>query len=226
VEPGGTFSRREMMGTTARVAGAAAVTAWVVPQIHSVAYAASTQGSPCPTTNHNCTTSSSQTTISAQGASCTLHTTVVTQGTPTTISGSGFAPSSIVKISLRPSGASLGSFTTAPDGKFSGTVTVPVSTAPGSYTLHFSGQAASGAATTCDLALDIIAVPASSTTAGPTTWPHVPTTGAPAPGSRSEGTDTSLVAVIIASAVALGRLLFGLRSRRTDTAGADPTGEV
>lgn len=65
--------------------------------------------------------------------------TVVSAGQSITVSGDGFCPNRVVSITLtrNPSGTPqpIGSFTTDAQGKFSGSVTIPSTTQPGSYTL-------------------------------------------------------------------------------------------
>lgn len=69
--------------------------------------------------------------------------TVVSAGQPVTVSGDGFCPNTGVSITLTrsPSGTPLviGNFTTDAQGKFSGSVTIPSTTSPGSYTLKATG---------------------------------------------------------------------------------------
>lgn len=69
--------------------------------------------------------------------------TVVSAGQSITVSGQSYCPNTAVSITLTrsPSGTPepVGSFTTDSQGNFSGSVTIPSTTSPGSFTLKASG---------------------------------------------------------------------------------------
>jgi hypothetical protein len=71
--------------------------------------------------------------------------TVVVNGQTVTVTVTGFAPFSKVKIVLQPGSVGLGTFTTNGSGAVTATLTVPKGLGAGAYTITASGVDANGA---------------------------------------------------------------------------------
>lgn len=74
--------------------------------------------------------------------------TVVKAGDPFPVSGDGFCPGATVTVTLQRADGTgtprtLGTFTVDAQGRFSGSVTIPADTPPGTYDLRAAGQSSS-----------------------------------------------------------------------------------
>src|SRR4051812_15401306 len=96
------LSRRRLMMGAAKGGTAVAAAVWIAPHLESVAFAAGSQGSPCPDPgNPVCgPTSSTSPTTGGTGVTCGVDPKVVEQGNRVRFFGTGWKASSRVKVVL------------------------------------------------------------------------------------------------------------------------------
>lgn len=72
------------------------------------------------------------------------------------VSGDGFAPGSLVDVWLFSTPTPVGTVTVGADGRFTGTLALPASIAPGSHTLQVNGVASGGSARSLNLGVQVV----------------------------------------------------------------------
>lgn len=110
-----------------------------------------------------------------------LSTSVTTPGATITGTGEGFLANSTVTITMNPGGIVLATVAANSGGNFSTPITIPASTAPGSYTIAASGTSATGQPLTASARLTVAApqaAPLPATPAAPHAASNLPLTGA------------------------------------------------
>lgn len=214
VTSAGGMSRRRAITIAAKTGTAVAAAAWITPKLESVAFAAGTQGSPCPNPGDpGCNTTTSSSTSVPKTVTCNVDPKEVKPGGKPRLFGSGWKPASKVKVVLV-GNAQLGEITVRPDGTFSERLEVFASVPAGTYRIEFAGFDADGRAVRCFAQL---VVSAGTGTQGSTT-----TSGGEGTGSNSgsgsgdlpfTGSDSGALVALGVGAVVVGRVLYGLRDR-------------
>jgi hypothetical protein len=215
--PGG-MTRRRAITLAAKTGTAVAAAAWIAPKLESVAFAAGTQGSPCPDPGNpacNTTTSSSPTTA-PKTVTCKVDPNEIKPGDKPRFFGSGWKPASKVKVVLV-GVATIGEITVRADGTFSETLEVVRSIPSGTYRVEFAGFDAEGRAVRC---FEQLVVSSGTGEQGSTSTSGGEGTGSNSSGSSSgsgelpfTGSDTGALVALGVGAVVVGRVLYGLRDR-------------
>jgi hypothetical protein len=220
------LSRRDLARVAAKVGVAGAGVAWVAPRFETVAYAASSAGSPQPTTT------SGSVPVSIQGGPTCFVSPQSVAGDPpysVRVNGSGWAPSSRIVMTLVGVRV-VATITTRPDGSYNLIVGIDGPIAPGRYQIEFAGFDPNGNADRCFHAFAVTAptattqsVPATATTGGGG-GPKPPANGGGGGGEQFSGADTRTLLLLGTGAVVVGRMLYSLRNRMIAAADAADAG--